>query len=320
MPRRFENTIEEINLNASQEKVVVSVIVITYNHEEYIIECLEGILNQEIDVPWELIVCDHSSDDRTYEITCKTLSDAQIQSMIVRKDRSNMKFVNGRPTGNSNLVEMIERSRGEFIAICAGDDVWIDNAKLQNQTCILRDESDVNIVWTNTLSGKTRETAIESIKRKEFFELADYRYSNPNGDAAGTVLFRRSSLDTKAFFNEFSSVPYEDWTLHMLCLRFGKGVRMQSITAFYRQHESSMMKGLSYIEKTLEKIQSINYYQDYFTELDYSDFRKVQDSWLKGLRIAVIQNSFHEFIRYRGTFGSIAFFIRRILGGGGNDS
>ena len=320
MPKRFANTIEEVSINASNEKVVLSVIVITFNHEKFIAECLEGILEQDLDVPWELIVCDHSSNDRTFEVACEKLATTQIQSFILRKDRSNMKFVNGRPTGNGNLVEMIMRARGEFTAICAGDDVWIDKTKVKNQIQILRGQPDVTIVWTNTLLGERQETAIKSIQRKEIFELADYRYSNPNGDAAGTVLFRKSSLDLNVFFNEFSSVPYDDWTLHMLCLRFGKGIRMQTITTFYRRHESSMMKGLGSIVKTFEKIQSINYYQDYFTELDYSNFERVQASWLKGLRIGVIQNYFHEFIRYRGTLGSIAFFIRRLLGAGDNDS
>ena len=313
MPRRYANTIEEKTFNPSNEQPIVSVIVITFNHEEYIQDCLNGILEQNMDEQWELIVCDHSSDDQTFDIARSRLSVAQIQSVVIQKNRSNMKFVNGRPTGNGNLVEMIERSRGEFIAICAGDDVWIDNSKLQSQIRLLRDQTNVNIVWTNTLLGETQETATESIQSKESFELADYRYSNPNGDAAGTVLFRKSSLDFNAFFHEFSSVPYDDWTLHMLCLRFGKGVRMESITTFYRQHESSMMNGLGDLDKAIEKIQSINYYQDYFTELDYSDFAEVKVSWLRNVRIGVVHDFFHEYLDYRGIFGSVLFFVKRFM-------
>lgn len=313
MPRRFAATIEEVNLNTSSEEITLSVIVITFNHEDYISDCLNGILEQDFDEPWELIVCDHHSEDRTFELINEKLSSNQIQSIIVQKDRSNMKFVNGRPTGNGNLVEMIERARGEFIAICAGDDVWIDKSKLASQLQILRNNFDVNIVWTNTLMGERLETAIASTKKKESFELADYRYTNPNGDAAGTVMFRKSSLDLNAFFNEFSSVPYDDWTLHMLCLQTGRGIRLQAITTFYRRHQSSMMESLCAVEKTIEKIQSINYYQDYFTELDYSDMNNVKASWIKDLKLNVIQNYFREFIHYRGTLGSIAFFIRRIF-------
>ena len=51
-----------------QGKKKLSIVVLSYNHQEYIEQALEGIFMQKVDFPIELILCDDKSPDNTHEV------------------------------------------------------------------------------------------------------------------------------------------------------------------------------------------------------------------------------------------------------------
>ena len=132
---------EEImkNWQGDSEWPVVSICTITYNHERYIEEALDSFLMQETDFPFEIVIDDDASTDNTPNIIRKY---AKKYPRIIK---ANLRKEN---VGSlKNFCSNLERASGRYIAICEGDDYWIDNQKLQKQFGIFENNKDITIVF-----------------------------------------------------------------------------------------------------------------------------------------------------------------------------
>lgn len=107
---------------------LISVCVITFNHEKYILDCLKGIFIQ--DYPnIEIVISNDRSSDRTHQ---------KISEFIAAQkpvDNFKIKYFNQKVNLgiNPNLRFALEQCTGEYIAICEGDDYWISENKLTKQ-------------------------------------------------------------------------------------------------------------------------------------------------------------------------------------------
>ncbi|WP_138419839.1 glycosyltransferase family 2 protein [Aquibacillus sediminis] len=110
----------------------VSICCITYNHERYIEDALEGFLMQETDFSFEILVHDDASTDNTANII-REYHDKypNIIKPIIQTENQYSRGI--RP----NLEYNFFRAKGKYIALCEGDDYWIDKYKLQKQVNIL---------------------------------------------------------------------------------------------------------------------------------------------------------------------------------------
>ena len=109
------------------EMVKVSVCCIAFNQERYIKECLDGILSQETNFLFEVLIFDDASTDGTQEIIADYARRFNQIRLFLQKDNQ----WNNKRYG---LVDFLfPNSKGEFIALCEGDDYWTDSKKLQKQ-------------------------------------------------------------------------------------------------------------------------------------------------------------------------------------------
>jgi glycosyltransferase involved in cell wall biosynthesis len=120
---------------------IVSVIMITYNHEKYIRDAIEGVLIQKTKFPIELIIGEDNSTDSTRDIC----------SEYAYKNKEIIKVLNSEKNlgALSNFIKCLGESKGKFIAICEGDDYWTDPFKLQKQVDFLIGNPDYAIVHTD---------------------------------------------------------------------------------------------------------------------------------------------------------------------------
>ena len=95
---------------------MVSICLITYNHEKYIKQAVDSILNQQVEFTYELLIADDASTDRTQQILLENYSDVEYVRLILRKKNSE-----GR---NGYLT--FQEAKGKYIYYCEGDDYWID--------------------------------------------------------------------------------------------------------------------------------------------------------------------------------------------------
>lgn len=113
-----------------EEKITckVSVLCAAYNHEEYLRQTLDSFLNQKTDFPFEVLVNDDASTDSTGDIIREY---AARYPEIIRPFYQKENLYSRR----INLYDVVffPACRGEYIAVCEGDDYWNDPEKLQLQ-------------------------------------------------------------------------------------------------------------------------------------------------------------------------------------------
>lgn len=108
--------------------LMVSISCLTYNHENYIRQCLDGFVMQKTNFRFEAIVHDDASTDRTAEIVREY---AEKYPDIIKPI---FETENQYSKGNGIIEDiMVSNLRGKYVAICEGDDYWIDPLKLQKQ-------------------------------------------------------------------------------------------------------------------------------------------------------------------------------------------
>lgn len=121
------------------DDIKVSVCVITYNQGNYIGECLESIIAQNVDFPIEIIVADDCSTDNTREV---------IDTLVCKYPNIIRKIYHNENIGVcANYNSAHYAARGEYVAHCDGDDFWYPN-KLRKQVNVLDNDIDVVQCWT----------------------------------------------------------------------------------------------------------------------------------------------------------------------------
>src|SRR3954454_13476128 len=138
---KYQKIPVEIFPNHVTENPLVSVAVQTYQHKAYIKDCLEGILMQQTNFPFEILLGEDQSTDGTREICISYAQKYPNKIRLFLHHRENNIKVNERPTAKFNLLYSLFSSRGKYIAMCEGDDYWTDRFKLQKQV----DEMEVNL-------------------------------------------------------------------------------------------------------------------------------------------------------------------------------
>jgi glycosyltransferase involved in cell wall biosynthesis len=126
-----------------ENKLMVSVDMITYKHEAYIAQAIEGVLMQETNFEYDLIIADDCSPDKTEEIV-KNIIATHPKGHIIKY------FRHEKNIGmNQNGLFAVQQCKGKYIAICEGDDYWTDPLKLQKQVDFLEANLAYGLVFTN---------------------------------------------------------------------------------------------------------------------------------------------------------------------------
>jgi glycosyltransferase involved in cell wall biosynthesis len=278
-------------------KPLVSVRVITYNHEKYIAKCLEGILMQKTNFAYEVIVGEDCSRDKTREIVLdyqKRYPDI-IKVIISEK--------NIGPVANSLRVE--KASQGAYHALCEGDDFWIDPLKLQRQ---------VDFLEANPNYSMCCHDAISIWENKVSYP----RYSCPNDFpdtlTAEDIILRPEVIQTASMVlrSEVSrSANNQEWRDKIWCgdtltklwaLRAGKIKYINEIMSIYRRHG----QGLSItIRDEMEREESVVefLYHRFDEETNYQYAPIIE-------QIIETNRNNYKYSRLRIKYGPLAFLMR----------
>jgi glycosyltransferase involved in cell wall biosynthesis len=119
--------------------VLVSVVMLAFNHEKYIHQSINSIICQQTNFQFEIIIGEDCSSDRTKEICL------EFQRKYPEKIKLILHETNQGLIGNYKAV--LNESRGKYIAVCACDDYWTDENKLQKHFDYLEKNSDVVVTY-----------------------------------------------------------------------------------------------------------------------------------------------------------------------------
>jgi glycosyltransferase involved in cell wall biosynthesis len=241
--------------------MILSVVMITYGHESYIGEAINGVLMQNCDFEVELIIANDCSPDSTHDVV-NNLINTHPKGNWIKYTRHNS---NLGPMGNS--IWAFSQAKGKYIAICEGDDFWTDSNKLQRQVDFLEKNQGFSITFTdyNILNENLKKIETAGLKNrfktKNIFSLRDIIITNFIPTL--TVVFRNNNVVFPG--NNYKLFPV-DWPLHILNAKTGKIKFLPYTTAVYRKHDG----GICSSSKPLD-----NYYR-------YLETLKIIKSWFKG--------------------------------------
>jgi glycosyltransferase involved in cell wall biosynthesis len=133
--------IEISDLALLAKKPLISVKMITYNHEPYIAQAIEGVLQQKTDFPIELVIGEDCSTDRTREIVLCYQKKYPSLIRVLISDKN--------VGGHKNSRRTHKACRGKYIAFCEGDDYWHHPDKLQMQVEYLETHPEYGMVHSD---------------------------------------------------------------------------------------------------------------------------------------------------------------------------
>ena len=188
---------------------VVSVCIMTYQHINFIAQAIEGALMQKTDFPVEILIGEDESDDGTRKICLAYADKYPDRISVFQRSRKDVVLIDGQPRGGANLRATIHAAKGDFIALCEGDDYWTDPEKLQRQIDYLRSHAkcvgcfhDTSLVDSD---GKIIQSSYFQSRKKTFDQkavLATLMSSYPTC----SLVFRREAFD-----------PLPDWFIRRPC-------------------------------------------------------------------------------------------------------
>ena len=124
---KLENKLNQTN------PLTVSIFCMVYNHEHFLIDCLDGFLMQKCDFDFDIVVGEDCSTDKSREILLDYAKRFPGKFKLILHDE------NVGATENQRIV--LENCTGKYIALCEGDDYWTDPLKLQKQVDFLEENS-----------------------------------------------------------------------------------------------------------------------------------------------------------------------------------
>ena len=119
---------EILNEDHNSDDVEVSISCVTYNHKDYIATALESFLMQKTTFKFRIYVHDDASTDGTADIL-RQYAQKYPDTIVAILQKKNMYFKNVRISAEF----IYPRVKGKYVALCEGDDFWIDDGKLQKQ-------------------------------------------------------------------------------------------------------------------------------------------------------------------------------------------
>ena len=207
--------------------VKVSVCVITFNHELYIAQCLQSIINQRCSFDFELIIRDDCSQDGTLEI---------IQGFQARYPEI-IKLLNAEKNigANKNILAVFSAAKGKYLALCEGDDYWLDISKLEKQVTVMESRPELTFTahpcWIHDKDGLKKP---EYIKSPNYLAITCQNVLDISGQFAPTAsyMFRRELVECLPPW--FGNAPVGDFFIEMYAITMGKGLYLPDAMSAYR--------------------------------------------------------------------------------------
>lgn len=216
------------------ENPYVSILVTTFNHENYIGKCLDSILKQERNFKIEILVLDDASTDRTQEVILDYVE--KFPKVI----KPFLQVNNLYSCLQKGLPILLENARGKYIAICDGDDFWIDPSKLVKQTQFLEQNPSFFLTFHDTVNvddnGLIISKPFAPHNGKFEFSKEEFKVRKSNWLYLGTLIFRNIPIK---FPPEYNLIPNGDNFIPMLLSDFGYVKYLSEIGPLAHRHHST---------------------------------------------------------------------------------
>lgn len=213
---------------------LVSVIILTYNHEKFIAQAIESVLAQKVNFEYDVIVANDCSTDNT-DAVCQHYVKADPR-VRYHKHAHNVGLI-------ANHQWSAKQAKGKYIAYCDGDDYWIDEYKLQRQVDYMEAHPECSLCYHNVIReyGEFRSLFIPIGKRSGIVDWEEVikHWAIPTS----AVVYRRDAICDD--IDKVIAYPNDDYAIELFLLTKGVYYYDISVGAVYRAHSSSVSAGMN---------------------------------------------------------------------------
>lgn len=252
----------------NDSKIKVSIIVPTYNHEDFITEAINSILMQKVEFYYEIIIADDCSKDSTLLIAEKFYKDNPDKIKIL-KSHENLGVT-------KNYQRAFYASKGEYIAVLEGDDYWISPVKLQRQVTFLEEHHECSFCFNRIVikNESTNRLSFEQTQKNlspyQLLSTEDLIHNNFIGNFSACIY--RKSIINKIDKSLFELNVY-DWMFNIVYSLYGVIGYIPEIMTVYRYHSKSAWSSLSSYQKGKELLEDIDKYNKFLKMQFNEDFQ-----------------------------------------------
>lgn len=247
---------------------LVSIVIPCYNHEGFVQDSIQSVIDQTYQ-NIELIIIDDGSKDSSI---------AKIEEMSALCEQRFMRFeFRTRPNKglSSTLNEAIEWCQGTYYAAIASDDVILSH-KIASQVNFLNNNSEILAVFGGVKyvdeQNNVIRTSIGKPKLYDFERVVMHKFDLP----AVTQLIRLDAIKQVGGYD--CSIILEDWYMWLKLTRNGKIYYMGEVFALYRQHDSNMSKNIEKMKQgrldVLSFFKDSEYYNKAFNNIKWFNTNK----------------------------------------------
>lgn len=222
-----------------------SIICVTYNQAKYIRRAIGSFLTQKTDFSFEIILADDCSTDGTNTI-CAEYAAKYPDLVHYLPSEKNV-------GGIENERRAIEAAKGKYIAVCEGDDYWIDKQKLQKQVEFMDAHPDYSVTWTKYMKYRPEDDGYTVDGNDDLFrggkydvEITTHMFLHRWITQYLTMVFRRSAYDN-TWCKKYKY--YRDSHQFYHLLQNGKGAILNFIGGVYRQTGEGIYSDLDHLRR-----------------------------------------------------------------------
>ena len=262
----ISRTQEDIMKNWNMSEIdtpLVSVKCMTYNQEKYIGQCIDGFLMQKTSFPFEILIHDDCSTDDTTNIVLEYAKKYPKIIKPILEDENQYSKHDG-----SHHKKIDTAIKGKYIALCEGDDYWIDENKLQMQVDFLEKNPEYGMCYSKAKQYIQSKQKFNKNFVGDAFDGFEDLLKNGSRIPTLTTVYRKDLLDK---YQKEIQPGNKGWLMgdYPMWLYFSHESKMKffdKVTGVYRVLEESASHSVD-VEKQLEFSSSSYNISKYFAEL-----------------------------------------------------
>ncbi|MEX0928900.1 MAG: glycosyltransferase family 2 protein [Balneolales bacterium] len=217
--------------------MMLSVWMITFNHEEFIAGAIESVLMQNTNFTFELIIGEDCSADRTRKIVKAYKEACPDRIRLFLPDKNLGMTAMGKAT--------YELCTGRYVARLDGDDLWTDPYKLQKQVDFLEANPDFSFCFHRVsrldLMANTLLDSVDPLYKHPDDSLTTEHFLKKHNPVYTSSIVYRNVVGPLP--NWFYSLPWPDWSFYFFLLNHGKAKYLKENMGCYRIHRDAVYSG-----------------------------------------------------------------------------
>lgn len=227
---------------------------ITFNHQQFISQAIDSVLQQEVSFIYEVVIGDDCSTDDTRKILLKYQK--------LNPDKIRLLLHSENVGAATNFISTFALCRGKYVAILEGDDYWTSSLKLEKQTALLESHRNASFCFSGSDEVRERLGATPRLVRRRKPGVIKLFYGPEDAirivgeiSHTSTLLLRNRVLEYPDWFHNMVN---GDAVIAALYLRTGPAVFLDESTSVYRVHGKGMYTSMPPIKVSAEALKTMH--------------------------------------------------------------